>query len=62
MILTRGRTFDQAKMLIENGKYTSKEDMLAKLDVFLMGDRITLAEYQELVELLEAREIEEVQA
>lgn len=57
-IATRGRTGDQLLILIRNGKYTSKEDMMAKLDVFLMGDRITIEEYELLVKELEIKEAE----
>lgn len=62
-MLTRGRTGDQLRVLIENGRYETKEEMMEKLDVFLMGNRISTAEYQELVALLEKKEAEkEVQA
>lgn len=44
-------TYRNCKKLIEAGRYT-KEDMLNKLDVFLLGDRITQAEYEELVNLI----------
>lgn len=40
------------KKVIENGTYGSKEDMLLKLDVFLLANRITQTEYNELVSLL----------
>ncbi|MDU6297407.1 hypothetical protein [Clostridium celatum] len=55
-MLTRGRTGDQLRVLIENGRYETKEEMMEKLDVFLMGNRISTAEYQELVALLEKKE------
>ncbi len=62
-MLTRGRTGDQLRVLIENGRYETKEEMMEKLDVFLMGNRISTAEYQELVALLEKKEAEkEVEA
>ncbi|MEK4255408.1 hypothetical protein [Ureibacillus sp. FSL K6-2830] len=45
-------TYDACKKLIENGRYGSKEDMLLKLDIFLLGNRITQAEYNQLVDML----------
>ncbi len=64
MIQARTRTYDQLKLLIERGRYNSVEEMMEKLDVFLMGNRITTDEYKELVTMLEAKEAEkeEVQA
>ena len=50
-------TYRNCKKVIENGKY-EKEDMLEKLDVFLMGNRITIEEYKELVDLLESKSLE----
>lgn len=41
-------TYKNCKKLIENNKY-EYNDMLNKLDVFLLGDRITLENYRELV-------------
>jgi len=41
-----------AKNIIERGSYAYKS-MLNKLDVFLLGDRITDTEYQELKELMD---------
>ena len=40
------------KKLISRGAY-DKEDMLNKLDVFLMANRITEEQYQELVGMME---------
>lgn len=40
------------KKLIESGNY-EYESMLNKLDVFLLGNRITQEQYEELTELLE---------
>lgn len=37
--------------LINAGKY-EKEDMLNKIDVFFAFDRITVEQYQELLELI----------
>ena len=45
-------TYARVKMLIQRGVY-DKQDMLNKLDVFLLADRITQSEYQELVELMQ---------
>ena len=39
------------KRIIEKGNY-DKDSTLQKLDVFLMADRITVEEYQELVEMI----------
>ena len=44
-------TYKVCKRLIQNGNY-EKEDMLIKLDVFLLNNRITQEEYNELVNLL----------
>ena len=40
------------KKLISRGAY-EKEDMMNKLDVFLMANRITEEQYQELVGMME---------
>ena len=45
-------TYTRLKKLITNGAY-EKEDTLNKLDVFLMANRITEEQYQELVALME---------
>ena len=44
-------TYARMKKLIQNGTY-NKEDMLNKLDVFLMANRITAEQYQELVDMM----------
>lgn len=44
-------TYEMCKLLIEKGKY-EREDMTRKLDVFLLGDRMTQEEYQELIEMM----------
>ena len=44
-------TFERLKKLIENGAY-DKENMMNKLDVFLMANRITEQQYNELVGLM----------
>ena len=48
-------TYRLMKRIIENGLRNGNldvEDTLQKLDVFLMVNRITVEEYQELVELI----------
>lgn len=45
-------TYIFCKKVIENGTYSTKEDMLIKLDVFLLNNRITQDEYNELVGML----------
>ena len=48
-------TYKLMKRIIENGLKNGtldREATLMKLDVFLMADRITVEEYQELVELM----------
>ena len=44
-------TYARLKKLIERGVY-KKEDMLNKLDVFLMANRITEEQYQELIGMM----------
>lgn len=49
-------TYKLMKRLIENGikkGNLDREATMQKLDVFLMADRITVEEYQELVEMME---------
>ena len=48
-------TYKLMKRLIENGLKKGnldREATMQKLDVFLMADRITVEEYQELVEMM----------
>lgn len=45
-------TYLLCKKVIEKGTYGPKEEMLIKLDVFLLNNRITQEEYEELVNLL----------
>lgn len=45
-------TYNYCKKIIANGNY-NKDDMLDKLDVFLLAGRITDEQYKELVGLLE---------
>lgn len=46
-------TYRVAKMVIQNGNY-EYEDMMKKLDIFLLGGRITQDQYTELVGLMNA--------
>lgn len=49
-------TYKLMKRIIENGikkGNLDRESTMQKLDVFLMADRITVEEYQELVEMME---------
>jgi hypothetical protein len=46
-------TYKLLKRIIQRGNY-DKESMMQKLDVFLLADRITTEEYQELVEMINA--------
>ena len=45
-------TYKMCKTLIEKKRY-EKDVMLEKLDVFLLADRITKEEYEELVGMLQ---------
>jgi len=47
-------TYIYCKKVIANGTYGLKEDMMMKLDVFLLNNRITQEQYTELVGLLNA--------
>ena len=47
----KSMTYKLMKRIIEKGHY-DKDNTLQKLDVFLMADRITVEEYQELVEMI----------
>ena len=44
--------YKQCKKVIESGFY-NKEDMTRKLDVFLLGNRITETQYNELIAMME---------
>ena len=55
-------TYKLMKRVIENGLKKGTLDVEAtmqKLDVFLMADRITVEEYQELVELMNGGNVNE---
>lgn len=45
-------TYIFAKRVIDKGTYGNKEEFQLKLDVFLMGGRITQEQYKELSTLL----------
>ena len=47
-------TYKNCKKVIENGRY-EYNDMMNKLDVFLLGGRVTVEEYEELVEMMEKK-------
>lgn len=51
-------TFARLKKLITSGTY-DREDMLNKMDVFLMAGRITNGQYTELLEMMGETETEE---
>ena len=44
-------TYILCKKIIEGGNF-ERNDLLVKLDVFLLGDRITQGQYEELVNLM----------
>lgn len=52
-------TYEMCKILITNNKY-EKEDMTQKLDIFLLGNRVTQEEYIELIGLMNPLIIKEV--
>lgn len=55
-------TYTYSKNLINNTTYTSqaqKDEMQDKLDVFLLNNRLTQVQYQELTNLLAAKPIVE---
>lgn len=52
MVIMGSLTYRAAKSSIERKSYKSKEDMQVMLDVFLIGQRISQKEYDELVVLL----------
>lgn len=47
-------TYDICKKVIKNKVYESVEEMSLKLDVFLLNNRITREQYNELIDLLHA--------
>ena len=53
-------TYKICKLIIENTNYktqTEKDEMQVKLDVFLLNNRLTQAEYEELIQLLAEKPI-----
>lgn len=54
-------TYTLCKRVIEKGTYGTYGEMMMKLDVFLLNDRITQDEYNELVKLLDEKEQEKNQ-
>jgi len=46
-------TYTYCKKIITKGNY-DEQDMLDKLDVFLLGNRITEDQYKELVDMIQA--------
>ena len=47
-------TYTYCKKVIQNGAYRTREEMLIKLDIFLLNNRIAQDQYTELVGLLPA--------
>lgn len=47
-------TYKACKLQIEKNTNIDKEDMQQKLDIFLIGNRVTQDEYTELTNLLAA--------
>lgn len=45
-------TYTNCKKVISNGNYGTKEEMMVKLDVFLLNNRISEAQYNELLGML----------
>ncbi|WP_404988159.1 hypothetical protein [Clostridium culturomicium] len=52
-------TYRNCKKLIEAGRY-EYDDMMNKLDVFLLGDRVTQEQYTELVGMMDSQKNEVV--
>lgn len=48
-------TYTLCKKVIANETYGTKEEMYTKLDVFLLNNRITQEQYNELCDLLPAQ-------
>ncbi len=44
-------TYESTKILIQSGNY-EKESMMKKLDIFLNLDRITIEQYEELIQMI----------
>ena len=48
------KTYVACQIVIEKGRYGTVDEMMYKLDIFLLNDRITQGEYEELIALLTA--------
>ena len=48
-------TYRLCVTVIKKGTYGTKEEMLEKLDVFLLNNRINQDEYNELINLLNSK-------
>lgn len=44
-------TYESTKIMIQSGNF-EKENIMKKLDIFLNFDRITLEQYQELMDIM----------
>ncbi len=44
-------TYESTKILIQSGNY-EKQSIMKKLDIFLNLDRITIEQYEELVQMI----------
>ena len=49
-------TYTLCKSVIEKGTYGTYDEMMLKLEVFLLNKRITLEQYNDLVEDLKTKE------
>lgn len=48
-------TYKLCVTVINKGTYGTKEEKLEKLDVFLLNNRITQSEYNDLIRILEEK-------
>lgn len=48
-------TYRACKSMIDRQSYESKEDMQTKLDIFLLNNRVTQTEYDELSQQLQGQ-------
>lgn len=48
--------YSASKKVIQGGNY-EYNSMLRKLDVYLLGDRITVDQYNELLAMMDAQEV-----
>ena len=49
-------TYQALLKQITGNRYGTRESIMSKLDIFLAGERITLDEYNQLVELVDSME------